>query len=47
MKRRGLSGATWLTIISTLACALAVVAIVIMLGFLPPDDLAQLGRLAE
>ncbi|MFN4002660.1 hypothetical protein [Microcella sp.] len=47
MKRRGLSGPAILAIITTLACALAVASIVIMLGLLPPDDLAQLGRLAQ
>ena len=47
MKRRGLSGPGILAIVTTVACVLAVVSIVIMLGFLPPDDLAQLGRLAE
>ncbi len=36
-----------LAVITTVACLLAVISIVIMLGILPADDLAELGRLAE
>lgn len=45
--KRGLSGAAILAIISTIASVLAIASIVILLGWLSPDELAQLGRLAE
>lgn len=45
--RRTLSGVTVLAIITTTACVIAVIAVVMMIGLLPPEDLAQLGRLAE
>lgn len=46
MKGR-ISGVAWLAIISSVACLLAIATVAIMLGLLPPDDLAQLGRLAQ
>jgi hypothetical protein len=45
--RGRLSGAAWLAIISTITCLVTVAAIVMMLGFLSPGDLVQLGRLAQ
>ncbi|MDO9590236.1 MAG: hypothetical protein Q7J04_03745 [Microcella sp.] len=41
--RRSLSGAVVLAIITSIASLLAIVSVVVMLGFLPPDELAQLG----
>ncbi len=42
-----ISGAAWLAIITSVACLFAIASVAIMLGLLPPDDLAQLGRLAQ
>lgn len=42
-----MSGAAWLAVFTSLACVLAVIAIAVMVGMLPPEDLAQLGILAE
>ena len=38
MKRRGLSGPAILAIITSTACLLAIVSVVVMLGFLPADE---------
>ena len=44
---RRISAAAVLAVISSLACVLAIVMIVVMVGLLPPEDVVQLGQLAE
>ena len=45
--KRRISGPAVLAIVTTIASVLALGAIVVMLGLLSPDELVQLGRLAE
>ncbi len=47
VSRPGLSGPAWLAIISTITSVIAALLVVLLLGLLPPDELAQISRLAD